>query len=207
MVPNFLGRCPPPKITPKSIIDTCELYCLYQPVSKIAKTVVLLESQVEHILKTCPICSVTETKLKQICNLYSCEGQNASTIEKTVEKPLSTVEFVIANNCSGCAIDDPALKKTICVKSQCRGHSAAKIATAVGYSESAVNGVLPECTTIVPSCLDAITADDKKKVFDLDCYSVPVMSIPFIVDLTLQVVMGVLEVVKGQVCLLRVFAA
>ncbi|CAB3984951.1 Hypothetical predicted protein [Paramuricea clavata] len=200
MIPNFLARCPPPKITPKSIIDTCELYCLYQPVSKIAKTVVLLESQVEYIMKTCPICSVTETKLKQICNFYSCEGQNASTIEKTVEKPLPTVEFIIANNCSGCAIDDPALKKTICVRSQCRGHSAAKIANDVGYSESAVDGVFLECTTIVPSCLDAITGDDRKKVFDLDCYSVPVTSLPFLTDLTLQVVKEVLEVIKGQTC-------
>ena len=199
MIPHFLGRCPPPQITPKSIIDTCHLYCLYQPVSKIAKTVVLLESQVIQIQQTCPICTVSDVELKKICNLHFCEGQNSTTVEKNLEIPLPTVKFVIANNCSGCQIDDPVLKKAICIKSKCRGHSIEKIATAVALSTTAVSGVLSQCNTIVPSCLNAIPESDKTKIFQLDCYSVPAMSIPFIVDLTLQVVMEYLDIVKGKV--------
>ena len=46
MVENFLTRCPDPEITPKSIEDTCRLYCSYMEVSEIAKTVILKESQI-----------------------------------------------------------------------------------------------------------------------------------------------------------------
>ena len=46
MVENFLTRCPDPEITPKSIEDTCQLYCWYVEVSQIAKNVILKESQV-----------------------------------------------------------------------------------------------------------------------------------------------------------------
>ena len=49
MVENFLIKCPDPEITPKSIQDTCQLYCWYLEVSKIAKTVTLKESQVNKI--------------------------------------------------------------------------------------------------------------------------------------------------------------
>ena len=199
MIPNFLGRCPPPQITPKSIVDTCHLYCLYQPVAKIAKTVVLLESQVIHIQKTCPICSVSDTDLKKICKLHYCQGQNATTIEKDVEIPLPTVKSVIAKNCSGCQIDDPALKKSICVNHICRGHSAAKLATDNAISVAAINGVLSQCSELV--CLNEITENEKSKIFQLDCYDIPAATIVFIAGVSAQVVTDYLALVKGQVCL------
>jgi hypothetical protein len=46
MVDNFLTRCPDPEITPTGIENTCYLYCLNEPVTAIANTVVLKESQV-----------------------------------------------------------------------------------------------------------------------------------------------------------------
>ena len=198
MVPNFLGRCPPPQITPKSIVDTCHLYCLYQPVSKIAKTVVLLERQVIKIQKTCPICSVKKTKLTKICKLHYCQGQNATTIEKEVELPLPTVESVIAKNCSGCQIDNPALKKTICENHKCRGRSATKLAKNYAISEAAVNGVLSECN--VPDCLAVITDNEKSKILQMDCYFLPPTQISFIVGVAQQVVVQYLSIIKGKKC-------
>ena len=200
MVPNFLGRCPPPKITPKSIVDTCHLYCLYQPVSNIAKTVVLLESQVIKIIQTCPICSVSQSKLKKICKLHYCQGQNATTIEKEVTLPLRTVESVIAKNCSGCQIDDPSLKKTICENYKCRGRSVTKLAKDNAISVAAVNGVLSECNTLVTDCLAVITDNEKSKILQLDCYFLPPSSISRIVGVANQVVVEYLSTIKGKAC-------
>ena len=199
MVPNFLGRCPPPQITPKSIVDTCHLYCLYQPVSQIAKTVVLLERQVIKIQKTCPICSVSQTELKKICKLHYCQGKNATTIEKEVELPLPTVESLITKNCSGCQIDDPALKKTICDNYKCRGHPVKKLAKDYVISEAAVNGVLPECNTLSPDCLAIITANEKDKILQMDCYALPPPLISSIAGVAQPVVVTYLSTIKGKV--------
>ena len=46
MVDNFLTRCPDPEVTPAREDNTCYLYCLNEPVSTIATTVLLKESQV-----------------------------------------------------------------------------------------------------------------------------------------------------------------
>ena len=46
MVDNFLTRCPDPEVTPLAIQNTCYLYCLNEPSSTIAVSVVLKESQV-----------------------------------------------------------------------------------------------------------------------------------------------------------------
>ena len=48
MVTNFLTRCPEPKITPKSRETTCYLYCLNEPVEKIATTAALKPEQVNN---------------------------------------------------------------------------------------------------------------------------------------------------------------
>ena len=48
MVDNFLARCPDPEITPLGIQNTCYLYCLNEPISTIATTVTLKESQVNE---------------------------------------------------------------------------------------------------------------------------------------------------------------
>lgn len=201
MILNFFGRCPPPEITPKSRKNTCHLHCLYQPVDKIAKTVVLLEDQVKSIIKDCPYCSLSEAKVTKICNLHFCKGSNAITIEEEAEVPLKTVEFVLANNCTGCKVIDPIQKKTICFDSKCRGHDAAKISSDVSLSEGAVKGVLKDCGTILPVCVDAVTASDKTRIYKLDCYQVDTYNIPFVVDLLLNVVEAVLALTKGQVCL------
>ena len=199
MVTNILGRCPPPKITPKSINITCDLYCLYQPEDKISKTAVLLVSQVRQVIKTCPICKVKDSDLTLICRYSKCQGLNATEIEKKVEIPLPTVEYMIKNRCSGCVITDPEEKKKICVSHSCRGHSNAKIAKAHGLVESAIIGIVNECSTIVPSCVAVLTTKEKKRIFDLDCYNVPHSAIPFIVEFSSTVVQDLLKLTKGKV--------
>ncbi|XP_028392727.1 uncharacterized protein LOC114517259 [Dendronephthya gigantea] len=169
MVPHFLGRCPPPRITPKSIKDTCTLYCAYQPVASIAKTAVLLESQVLEIMKTCPLCEVSGRDLKKICTLFKCTGENATTIEKDVEMPLPTVKFVMANNCTKCNLDDPITQKRICVNYKCRGYSSAANAKDVGLIESAVNDILPKCDSVVPDCINEVSEKDKGNMQFLHC--------------------------------------
>ena len=50
MVENILTRCPDPEITPKSIETTCYMYCLNQPIEKIANHAVLKPNQVNIVL-------------------------------------------------------------------------------------------------------------------------------------------------------------
>ena len=195
MVINFLGRCSPPKT------ETCNLYCLNQKVSSIAKELCLKDREVVEIQKTCGICPVSSTKLKKICNLYKCKGKDALTIQKDAKIPLLTVKHVMAKKCSKCIIDDPALKKSICLKSECSGHPVARIAKAIALSESAVNGVLPKCKTIVPSCLKLIPASVQRRIYEIDCFDVPAMNLAHIFDFKLQVIQEVLKTFKGKVSL------
>ena len=199
MVPNIVGPYPPRRITPKSIEETCHLYCLYQPVPVIVRTVALLQHQVIKILKTCPICRVTEHRRTKICKLY-CQGKAGTAIEKEVKLPLPTVESVIAKNCSRCQIYDPAVKNMICTSYKCSGHSVTKLAKDNTISVADVNGILPECNTLVPDCIAVITESEKSKIFQLDCLAIPPYLISTIVGVTMPVVGQYLRFIKGKTC-------
>ena len=189
-------------ITPKSKTDTCRLYCSYQSVSSIAKTVGLLDSQVEAIQKTCGICRVDDTKMKKICNLYKCNGEEASTIEKDVRIPLPTVKHIMVGKCTRCNIDDPELKKSICFNSKCRGYSVERLAKTAALSESAVKGVLPECGAIVQSCLNLMTKSSKRRIYEMDCFDLQTQQVAAFLGWTLDIVQQVLKDYKGKVGLL-----
>ena len=176
-----------------------QTYCSYQSVSSIAKTVGLLDSQVEAILKTCGICRVYDTKTKKICNLYKCKGEEASTIEKNVRIPLPTVKHIMAIKCTRCNIDDQQLKKSVCFNSKCRGYSVERLAKTAALSESAVKGVLPECGAIVQSCLNLMTKSSKRRIYEMDCFDLQAQQVAAFLGWTLDVVQQVLQDYKGKV--------
>lgn len=195
MVENFLTRCPPPRITPKSIEDTCNYYCLYQPVSSIATSVILLESQVNDIIENnCSLCAVDASELKKICNLHLCDGKNVTTISEEVKIPASTIKSLLTVNCTICNIEDPVLRKRMCFNSKCRGFSDASNADDVGLSQSVVEGflALTNCDEIVASCLDETPQEAKDKMFELSCIFVPVNRIAYFMGYTEAVVQQVI---------------
>ena len=168
MVSNFLTRCPPPKITPKSREDTCRFYCFYMTPQQIAISVALLERQVMEIIKNCSICKVTPDVQTQICSLHFCKGQNSSTIEKTVRKPLATVDYIIKNKCVQKCVVSNQQKKDICEKFKCKSFSKTKIARQEGLPLATIEEVTSQCDTLVPSC-GPISDEDREKVLNLHC--------------------------------------
>ncbi len=79
-----------------------------------------------------------------------------------------------------------------------------QIAKDVAVPASAVQGVLPECNTLVSSCLQLIPAALKRRIFDLDCLGVSLKRIAYFFDFAEDVIKQVLKMFKGKVCLLRV---
>ena len=200
MVPNFLGRCPPPKITPKKRGDACDLYCLYQSVESIAKKVILLQDQVLGIIPTCPICSVDTADLKKICKLHYCDLDNATTIEKEVKKPLPTINYIIANNCSNkCIIDDADTKKLICDDYKCKGKTAAKIAKSLALPESSVSEVFPECSKYVSTCV--IGAIERGQIMSGRCFWMATAASMVAFGLVSRPVQVVQNIIDSQVCI------
>ena len=204
MVENFLTRCPPPRITPKSIEDTCNHYCLYQPVPIIAKAAILLESQVLSIIPNCSICEVDANDLKKICNYHLCDGKNISTISPEVKKPETTVKYLLTNNCTICNIDDPELRKRMCFNSKCRGFTSEKNGKDVGYSASVVEGFLANtnCDAIISSCVDELDEDTKNKIIEFRCLpGATPAGIAYFLEYTVGVVEEVLAPITAVSCL------
>lgn len=206
MVENFLTRCPPPRITPKSIEDTCNHYCLYQPIASIAKTAILLESQVLQIIPNCSICEVDANDLKKICNYHLCDGKNVSVISPEVKKPETTVKFLLTNNCTICNIEDPALKKRICFNWKCRGFTNENNGEDVGFSALVVDGFLTNtnCDTIISSCVDEISQETKDKIIEFRCLT-NAAGIAYFLGYRVEVVEEVLAPITAVSCL-AVFA-
>ncbi|XP_028392725.1 uncharacterized protein LOC114517257 [Dendronephthya gigantea] len=154
MVADFLTRCPDPKITPKSIRTSCTLYCSFETIPEIAPHAILKESQVEMVIQAhCPICDVRAKDVRKICHQHYCKSTNITKIVNDVEIPLPTVQFVIANNCSSkCIIYDVDVKEKICEESECKGLTSSAIAEKVKYPKQAVDDVIPNCRTILPTC-------------------------------------------------------
>ena len=195
MVENFVARCPDPEVTPLATENTCYLYCLNEPTSAIATTVVLKESQVETVIESCPICEVDDNDVEDICHDYYCKSTNVTDIVEDVKKPKATVEYVIANNCSlKCIITNAEVKVDICEQSKCREISASTIADDVKYPLDAVNDVISDCDTIVPTCSD-IDEDSKNDIELLGCppTSLPAALIAGIVDYPVAAVQAYID--------------
>ena len=167
MVNNFLTRCPPPEITPKGRQDTCKLYCLYDTPAEIAKSVALLLSQVNEIIKNCSICSVRSDQKLKICTLRFCNGKNSTTIEAAVRLPLPTVNDVINKCVQKCVLTNEQ-KKVICLQRKCQDYSPSEIEKNVGLTLKTVNEVITECSTIVPSC-GPVSSEDISRITLLRC--------------------------------------
>ena len=106
----------------------------------------------ESIIPTCGICSFEEKDRTDICHQYYCEGINITVTVDDVEVPLTTVEYVINNNCSSkCIITDEDVKNDICEQSKCKGLASDDIAEDVKYPEEAVNDVIDDVTPFYQS--------------------------------------------------------
>lgn len=127
-------------------------------------------SQVKTVIKAhCPICDVKAKDVRKICHQHYCKSTNIANIMNDVEKPLPTVQFVIANNCSSkCIIYDGDVKKKICEESECNGLTSSAIAKNVKYPKQAVDDVIPNCRAILPTC-PPLTTEKKSLVCFLHC--------------------------------------
>ena len=150
--------------------------------------------QVVSIIETCPICEVDDKDVTDICHQYYCKSVNVTDIVEDVEKPQTTVEYVIANNCSSkCIITDADVKVDICEQSKCREISASTIAADVKYPEDAVNDVIANCDTIVPTCSE-IDDDTKGDIYTLACvHGLSAFVIAGIVDYPSDAVQAVID--------------
>ena len=95
-----------------------------------------------------------------------------------VEFPLTTVKYVINNNCSSkCIITDEDVKNDICEQSKCNGLASDDIAEDVEYPVEAVNDVIDDCNTILPQC-EEIDQETIDKILFLHCnFNVPAVHI------------------------------
>ena len=197
MVSNFVTRCPPPEITPKSKVDTCQYYCLYQTNKQIAKSVGLLEYQVKSIIPSCGICSVEESKKTQICYSHFCEGKSAANIEPVMRLPLSTVTDVI-NNCVQKCVLKESEKHQVCQQLKCMQYNSNTVASSLNFPLASVEELKPQCDSIVQKCI--ISDQDKRYILSIHCFGQrPASEIQKSVGLPLQ---DVESVIKSQVSLL-----
>lgn len=104
-------------------------------------------------VKECAICEVSVKDVKKICLLHYCKLMKIKDIMNDVGKPLKTVRFIIANNCSSkCIIEDRTVKKKICVDNKCKKIAVSTIAADIKFPVQAVNDVISNCKTILPKC-------------------------------------------------------
>ncbi|XP_028392724.1 uncharacterized protein LOC114517256 [Dendronephthya gigantea] len=162
VIPNcriILPTCPPLSPQKKNLV--CFFHCIYETNAKIAGRVTLKESRVADAVKECGICEVSSKNVKKICHLHYCKSAKIQDIMDDVEKPLKTVRFIIANNCSSkCIVEDLNMKKRICEDNICKKRAASTIATEIAFPVQAVNDVISNCNTILPKCPGI---DDKTK--------------------------------------------
>ena len=166
LVPNFLTRCSALKITPKSREDTCNLYCLYQPIQKIVKHTGLLESQVNEILRSCEICHVTESEKTEICHSYFCKGVSTANVEQTMKLPLPTVYHVI-NNCVQKCVLKESEKQEVCEQLKCKQSNSDTVASSLYLPVSSIDELKSQCDSIVQKCI--ISDQDRKFMLALHC--------------------------------------
>ncbi len=196
MVSNFLTRCSPPDITPKTKELTCKYYCLHQPIQKITEFVKLLESQVKTIIASCGICSIEESKKEQICFLHFCNGVSAAKIEPIVAVPLPTVNDVINNCVQKCVLKDSE-KQAVCEQLKCQKYDSISVASSFNLPLATIEEVKVQCDSIV-KCL--ISDQTKKFILILHCMrQVPPATLQVYTGLSLQ---DVESVIKSQVSLI-----
>jgi len=159
---------------------------------------------VETVIKSCPICEVDDKDVTDICHDYYCKSTNVTDIVEDVRKPEATIEYVMANNCSSkCIITDAEVKVEICEQSKCRGITASIIADDVRYPLQAVNDVILDCDTIVPTCSD-IDDESKKKIKTMACvYGLSAGQIAPIVDYPVADVQAYIDILVSTGKIIR----
>ena len=129
--------------------------------------------QVRSIIPTCPICSFDKQDKQTVCHDALCKSGNTTKISQKVKKPKSTVEYIIANNCTKCIIQDEEVLKEVCDLGKCREQPTSVVAKEVKYPEQAVSDVIPQCGKILPTC-PPMDDGTKETINQLGCsYKLP----------------------------------